>query len=384
VVFVVIVLIVGAIALGSWISVLAKKAQLYEVLKPRLDRLDEGEKALERDRLALDRMVSEKTQGFPWLAAAWADYEGIRDNARARYLQFKPHPARKAAEHVREIASEKRRHEKLWRVLKYKLDYYQNLFPWLVDFTAEDADDLIETLLATRRVDADLGDEDGDPAAHWLAPDEYKSLPNTEKFQLALDRYWEKRKSKWEIGRDYERYIGYQYEMDGFAVRYQGIVDGFADLGRDLVAQKGDSVVIVQCKRWSKHRTIHEKHVFQLFGTLLAYRIDHPSVEAKGVLVTSTALSNRAKTFAGMLGIEYEEGVPLKPYPSIKCNVSRRDGSFIYHLPFDQQYDRTIVELDRGECYATTVAEAEELGFRRAFRWRGNETETASETGPAG
>jgi len=55
----------------------------------------------------------------------------------------------------------------------------------------------------------------------------------------------------------------------------------------------------------------------------------------------------------------------------VKCNVSRRTGEKIYHLPFDQQYDRTLVEEDRDEYYVETVREAEELGFRRAFRWRG-------------
>lgn len=40
----------------------------------------------------------------------------------------------------------------------------------------------------------------------------------------------------------------------------------------------------------------------------------------------------------------------------------------IYHLPFDQQYDRTKIIPALGECYVRTVSEAESLGFRRAFR----------------
>ncbi len=38
---------------------------------------------------------------------------------------------------------------------------------------------------------------------------------------------------------------------------------------------------------------------------------------------------------------------------------------------FDQRYDRTLVEEERNECYVGTIKEAEALGFRRAFRWRG-------------
>ena len=58
-------------------------------------------------------------------------------------------------------------------------------------------------------------------------------------------------------------------------------------------------------------------------------------------------------------------------YPCIKCNISRTTNEKIYHLPFDQQYDKTIVELDRNEKYLRTVYEAEMQGFRRAWRWFG-------------
>jgi hypothetical protein len=48
------------------------------------------------------------------------------------------------------------------------------------------------------------------------------------------------------------------------------------------------------------------------------------------------------------------------------------------HLPFDQQYDATLVELERGERWVSTVAEAEALGFRRAWRWRSSSAPAAS------
>ena len=89
--------------------------------------------------------------------------------------------------------------------------------------------------------------------------------------------------------------------------------------------------------------------------------------------VTSTQLSDRARRFASALGVKVVENLPFSSYPSIKCNISRRTGEHIYHLPFDQQYDRTVVEEERNECYVEAVAEAEELGYRRAFRWRGNQ-----------
>ena len=46
---------------------------------------------------------------------------------------------------------------------------------------------------------------------------------------------------------------------------------GKSDLGRDLICTKGRQVLIIQAKNWSKHSTIHEKHMMQLAGTMLYY-----------------------------------------------------------------------------------------------------------------
>ena len=55
----------------------------------------------------------------------------------------------------------------------------------------------------------------------------------------------------------------------------------------------------------------------------------------------------------------------------IKCNINPRTKEKIYHLPFDQQYDKIIIGNNSGEFYAKTVKEARKKGFRRAFRYRG-------------
>lgn len=378
--------IIITISFFSWVFNNWRKAKKYDELKPRLDNLDaaesdlknrqvQWEKKVQFDIEAINNLAKEKSQGFPWLAQAYADYFYLQDLNRASYLEHKSHPAKKAAEHVREIAAERRIAEKLHRILRYQLEYYENLFPWLIDFKGEDIDDLIRQILEKKRKGQDYFEEPDDPAKKWLTAAEYDKLPRIEKYQLALDRYWQKKKSKWEIGRDYERYIGYQYETLGYNVFYQGIIEGLADLGRDLVAIKDSSAEIVQCKYWSREKQIHEKHIFQLYGTVIAYKIDRPTTQVSACFVTSTKLSDRAQAFAKELRIKVVEGLPLDHYPCVKCNVSRRDGTKIYHLPFDQQYDRTIIEEERNECYVKTVKEAEELGFRRAFRWRGESSE---------
>jgi hypothetical protein len=164
-------------------------------------------------------------------------------------------------------------------------------------------------------------------------------------------------------------------EKEGFYVNYHGIVEGFADLGRDIIALKGKEVNVIQCKYWSQNKVIHEKHICQFKGTVLKYEIENPDKKVFGKFFTSTKLSETAQKFAHALGIEPIESFPLKSYPCIKCNISKKNGEKIYHLPFDQQYDKTFIEEEKNECYAETVAEAEKLGYRRAFRWQGEKIE---------
>lgn len=372
------VLSILALLVLFWIGKLQQKVNFYDKLKPRLDKIDELDRQLKRDQERIDQerseiegLAKEKSKGFPWLAEAYADYYHLRDLRMASWLESKSHPAKKAAEVVKEISEARRRAEKNYRVYKYQVEYYEKLFPWLVEFKEDDIDDLIQQPSEGNYVGTQYAQND-DPARRWLTDSEYKNLPTSKKYQLALDRYWRRRKSRWEIGRDYERYVGYLYEEQGWEVSYQGIVEGFSDLGRDLICVRGDDVQIVQCKYWSQEKIIHEKHIFQLYGTSIAYKIDFPNKNVKSAFVTSTNLSERAKLFARALNIDFREKKAIETYPSIKCNISVKNNEKIYHLPFDQQYDMTIIQIEKGERYVKTVEEAEKLGFRRAYKWKGN------------
>ena len=86
--------------------------------------------------------------------------------------------------------------------------------------------------------------------------------------------------------------------------------------------------------------------------------------------MTSAPFSDVAVRFAKALGVELVviDFDPKTDFPRIKCNANCER---IYHLPTDQMYDRTIVDLEHGDMYATTVMEAESSGFRRAMRWTG-------------
>lgn len=151
---------------------------------------------------------------------------------------------------------------------------------------------------------------DYDPTRDYLSKEEYNSLSTVERNQLALDRYKAShKKSKWQN------------------------------------------------------------------GTMASYCIEHncPKENVKGVLITNIQLSPMAKKMAKYLGIKFKENIEVDDYPCIKCNIGRDmyGETKIYHLPFDQQYDSTKISK-KGEFYAMTVAEAEEAGFRRAFKWFGN------------
>lgn len=353
-----------------------RKAKLYDEKSAEFNSLEELRRELvayrtrlERWEKELKRVVEEKSQGFPWLAQAFADYFHLEDLRAGDQLRYKKHPARKAADRVREIAGQRREVEREMRITRYLLAYYESLFPWLSEFRSEDVDDLIQTVNTSEAEGHSR--EEQDPARRWLAPGEFEKLSSAEKFQRALDRYRSRKKSRWEIGKDYERFVGYLYETGDGTVQYQGIVKGFEDLGRDLVVYKGDYIEVVQCKNWAQSKTIHEKHIFQLYGTMVALQVDNPGKSVKGRFVTTTSLSATAKKYAAVLGIKYAENFSHREYPCIKCNISRMNGERIYHLPFDQQYDTTVIEPRRGECYVATTAEAEALGFRRAFRWKG-------------
>jgi hypothetical protein len=309
--------------------------------------------------------------GRKWLANAFAEFISTKDAEVECALVLKPSPAIKAAETVSELRRKRTDMARELKFLQYQLASYEEYFPQLLDYRDAILDEVVD--LRPGASDA-LGEVDPALALGYLSKEEYEALSTSEKYQRALDRYWSRHKSDVEIGRVYERFIGYTYERDGWVVTYHGAVKGFEDFGRDLICKRGSQTDIVQCKCWSSSKVIREKHIMQLFGTCILYRLTEDDPDARPVFVTTTALSPEAGRVAMALGVEVRQQ-SLERYPMIKCNVSRRTGERIYHLPFDQQYDRIVVGDMPGELQATTVEEAEAAGFRRAYRWHGGEAD---------
>jgi hypothetical protein len=343
-----------------------------------LDKISE----LEDEKNVLKNLIKEKetlsgkffndiSDGMKYLSELISDYLTVEYETSANNLENKKHPAYTEAKRIRELKIETKEIIQKSKLMQYKYEYLFKLFPDLELY----ADNLNAIKELGNFSDIDEMEENIDRTRHYLSKEEWEKLGVDERNQLALKRYIEGRKNNWQIGRDYEMYIGYEYENDGWNVEYLGIEKQLEDMGRDLIARKHNQVHIVQCKYWSQNKTIHEKHIAQLYGTTVQYIISNNSLihEVTPVFITNINLSDTARDFAKYLKVKVIEGKKFKEFPRIKCNLNKDEyglESKIYHLPMDQQYDRTKI-CKNGECYTWTVKEAVDKGFRRAKRYFG-------------
>lgn len=196
---------------------------------------------------------------------------------------------------------------------------------------------------------------------------EAKKRIEDEESQRLLDQYRNSSLTGVEVGTLYERYIGYLYEIKGHDVEYHGAMNGYGDLGRDLIVKTENEIHIVQTKRWASYKEIPERHIFQLYGSMMHFKLSSNvgSIPVKAVFYTSANFSDLAKEVAGVLGVELKVVKFDKSYPMIKCNISA-NGEKIYHLPFDPYYDKIKIKREEGNFFSHTVKEAAAKGFRRA------------------
>ena len=340
-------------------------SHLYEIA---LHALAEKQDELRQHQDSLKFILESNLTSIPFLAGMIADYCTYDYEILAKKLDWGCDVKReKKVRDIRKIRADARQQITAAKVAEYELEYLKSLYPVLDEVLASDYKDI--------QYKKELPDYDY--TKDYLSKEEWSLLNETERNQLALDRYIDShKKSKWQIGRDYELYCGYLYECKGYSVEYFGSNKGLEDLGRDLIATKDSLTDIVQCKYWSKDKCIHEKHIFQLYGTLTCYLIENnlPELLVRGVFITNITLSDMARNVADRLGIVVKENVPIGDFPRIKCNIGHDEFGLqtrIYHLPMDQQYDKVKLHK-KGEKMVFTVKEAEDSGFRRAYRWHSN------------
>ena len=199
--------------LGDLLKTVKKEIGYFE------SSAQEQRKALDKDlernkklREGVEQMAKERQIGFPWLAKAYDELFHLEESRTVKRLRTKLRPAPKAADKVREQSRLRREAQKRLKVAQYLVEYYENIAPFLIDLK-EEVD------IATdeeRGVLEDYSEEERrDETTRYLTKEEYRKLPSVERNQMALDRFWKRQKSKWLIGRMYERYVGYLYEEKG-------------------------------------------------------------------------------------------------------------------------------------------------------------------------
>ena len=204
--------------------------------------LSQREKQLASDQELFEKARSDALSASSWLAQEYADIDAKKAEITAYQLKTKSHPAFTAADKVQEFGRLRREAVYQAKAAQYQLDYLLSLNPHL-----EDELDMSPAEAAKLLPDHDESSSE-DPCKAWLSPEEYRNLPNVQKWQRALDHYNNRKKSNWQIGIEYERYIGYLLEQKGYRVRYFGATEGRADMGRDLIAENKKQILIVQCK----------------------------------------------------------------------------------------------------------------------------------------
>ncbi len=349
---------------------LAWRHEQYEAIRKENEQKLKEEYAMKSEKL---RELIDSSNITSFSASMYADVVTYVCKLEIEWLENKFQPAYSTASKIEKKVNEKcKLYLQQYREMLYKYEYLLKSFPELESYV-----DNIDSLKEITYDNLQQFGEEYDRTRNYLTKDEYEKLSSSVRNQIALDRYVNSHnKTDWEIGRDYELFCGYKLRSTKsiISVQQHGIEKGLEDLGIDIIAKDISHIYIIQCKYWSQYKEIHEKHIAQLYGSAKEYEIKNKissNILVVPVFITTTELSDMAKTFAKHLGVrlvkwKFEEF----GFPRIKCNISK-DGEKIYHLPFDQQYDSTKIE-GNGDFYAKTVEEAEKKGFRRAYRWNGN------------
>lgn len=365
--------------LSKWESSIGRREeQLSSKIKREEDAVRRRLDRIQRERDIAEESVREELLKFRVhcgvnedLADEYIKALFLADEKIARCFVERPRPNWNAAETIRAYKKELRDLRKRVKDLEYILSEQ-----WDVEELEDDSD----------KEKFEDAPDDYDAAHFFLSDADYSSMSDGERNQLALDRYLSANHGKRWVGKMYERYIGYLWEIEGYDVEYRGIELGLKDGGIDLICKKRGEIVIIQCKCWSLDKTIYEKHICQLYGASRYYgaeiskkftdtlfgkdTFDFSAIRM--VFASTTELDSQALLVADALGVEVQYKPFRKDYPMIKCNISKyRFGERIYHLPFDQKYDDVKITKEDGEMYVKTVKEAEIAGFRRAYRWHG-------------
>lgn len=72
-------------------------------------------------------------------------------------------------------------------------------------------------------------------------------------------------------GEKFEKAVGKDYEENGYKVDYRGLKLGIKDGGIDLIATKGNTILLIQCKNWKEENSITHRHIKEFYGNCHFY-----------------------------------------------------------------------------------------------------------------
>ena len=298
-------------------------------------------KCQQKDR-EIQLLIKEKSIKYPWLAKVFSDYTELM--LEQRLSQTEKYTSTKTINILNEFKNKNTNLIKKCKELEYQLNFYNHLLPWIKELGISPIE-IYEKLNHLNE----------------LEREKYKQIT---KEALSDNEIYNINKENWELGLEFERFIGYLYELKGYTVEYTGAIYKLGDMGRDLIAKNTNETLIIQCKRWSNERNIHEKHIFQLYGTKKLYELEHEFENVKAVFIATNTLTETARNISKSLDIEVQEHIRIINYPKIKCKITE-NGEKLYFTPTNNYYDRLQMILSNGDIYVSTIKEAEKLGFKK-------------------
>jgi hypothetical protein len=179
--------------------------------------------------------------------------------------------------------------------------------------------------------------------------------------EFNLNRWWRNIATGQHVGQMFEHSVGWQLAMEGWEVDLYGARMGIDDKGRDIVASKGNTRLVAQCKYTTA--PIAAAAIYYLYGTAIDWKREHHFADWLQIAFFShSQFMPDACAAAKRLNIQLYEYYPFHPFPAVKCHLNR-DGRQLYHLPWQQNYRRTIIRPESGDCLTWSVFEAAQLGF---------------------
>ena len=188
--------------------------------------------------------------------------------------------------------------------------------------------------------------------------------------QKDLEDYISRPKTECENKRDYILYISSLFRNRRYQIRYNNYKNVEVNYDKDFVALKDKEVLLIHCQ-YCKDSKQHLVDEIKRLGKEIEKYCKENNLnknQVKGMFYTNIQFTEIATKLAKSLEIVLIPDQPLEEFPRIKCSMGKDEQGEVvkvYHLPIDQQYD--VVRIEKwGECFATTIAEAESKGFRRA------------------